>query len=123
MFSIILRAIIALRRLFTRRQNLPYSPTFEQRATEASSILLQKSGGRMSYMKLVKLLYIADRKALEEWEHPITYDTFASLPRGPVVSSTLNLAKGLYPDKDYWNQYIEQINKDVKIRTEYPKIK
>jgi hypothetical protein len=69
------------------------------------------------------LLYLADRKALEEYEHPITYDTYASLPRGPVVSSTLNLARGLYPHSDYWDQYIELAGNAVKIRGEYPKLK
>jgi uncharacterized phage-associated protein len=102
---------------------VPYSPAFQQRVTEAASILLRESGGKMSYMKLVKLLYFADRKALEVYEHPITYDAYASLPWGPVLSSTMNLAKGLYPNGDYWDEYIELVGKAVKIRGAYPKLK
>jgi uncharacterized phage-associated protein len=102
---------------------MPYSPIFEQKATEAASVLLRLSGGEMRRFKLVKLLYFADRKALEERERPITYDHFALLPKGPVVSSILNLARGLYPHSEYWNQYIKKIGLDVKIRGEYPKIK
>ncbi len=102
---------------------MPYSPTFQQRVTEAASVLLQESGGKMSYMKLVKLLYFADRKALEFYEHPITYDSYASLPRGPILSSTLNLAKGSYPNSDYWDEHIELVGKAVKIRGAYPKLK
>jgi uncharacterized phage-associated protein len=102
---------------------MPYNPTYQQRVTEAASILLKESGGKMSYMKLIKLLYLADRQAFKDWEHPITYDTYASLPMGPVLSSTLNLAKGLSPDKNIWDQYIELDNKDVKIKGEYPKIR
>lgn len=102
---------------------MPYNPFFQQRVTEAASILLSKSSGRMSYMKLIKLLYLADRKAYETWEHPITYDTYASLPKGPVGSSTLNLIKGIYPDRSYWDQFIETIGKEVRIKGEFPKIK
>jgi uncharacterized phage-associated protein len=124
MFYFLFNAIIIPRHLVDRRcQNMPYSPIFEQKATEAASILLRLSGGEMSRLKLIKLLYFADRKALEEWERPITYDNFASLPKGPVVSSILNLARGKYPHSEYWDQYIEKIGINVKIRGEFPKIK
>lgn len=41
----------------------------------------------------------------------------------PVGSSTLNLVKGLYPDREYWDQFIEKDGVDVKIKGKYPKIK
>jgi hypothetical protein len=36
--------------------NLPFN---ERKATEAAAYLLKLRGGRMSYMKLIKLLYLA----------------------------------------------------------------
>jgi len=42
-----------------------------ERATQAAARLLQRRGGRMSYMKLLKLLYLADRKALLSVGRPI----------------------------------------------------
>jgi len=39
----------------------------------------------MSCIKLLKLLYLADREALLRWELPITGDCFVSLDIGPVV--------------------------------------
>ena len=45
----------------------------------------------MSYMKLIKLLYLADREALLRWGCPITTDRYVSLDRGPVLSHVLNL--------------------------------
>lgn len=45
----------------------------------------------MSYMKLIKLLYLADREALLRLGHPITYDAYVSMDHGPVLSRTLNL--------------------------------
>ena len=37
-------------------------------------------------MKLIKLLYIIDRKALAIWGETVTSDTFFSLKHGPIVS-------------------------------------
>lgn len=54
-------------------------------------MLLQLGGGKMSYMKLIKLLYILDRKALLRWGRPVTTDCYVSMDRGPVLSRTLNL--------------------------------
>jgi uncharacterized phage-associated protein len=46
----------------------------------------------MSYMKLIKLLYLADRAALLQWGRPITTDSYVSMDRGPVLSRVLDLA-------------------------------
>lgn len=45
----------------------------------------------MSYMKLIKLLYLVDREALLRWGRPVTGDRYVSMDRGPVLSQTLNL--------------------------------
>jgi uncharacterized phage-associated protein len=63
------------------------------KSAQAACMLLQMSGGRRNYMELVKLLYLADRKALVELECPITGDRFCSLPNGPVLSRILNLIR------------------------------
>jgi uncharacterized phage-associated protein len=102
---------------------MPYSQVFQEKVTEAASIILHHAGGSISYLSLVKLIYLADRRALELWEKPITYDTFASLPLGPVGSNTCNLARGISTDSTFWGQYIETFGKDVRIKSEYPKIK
>jgi len=64
----------------------------ERKATQAAAHLLRLRGGRMSYMKLVKLLYLADREALLSWGRPISTDRYVSLDRGPVLSRVLDLA-------------------------------
>ena len=46
----------------------------------------------MSYMKLIKLLYLADREALLNWGRPISTDRYVSMDHGPVLSRLLNLA-------------------------------
>lgn len=80
----------------------------EQKVTQAAARLLRQDGGRMPYMKLIKLLYLADRTALLRWGQPISYDLYYSLPHGPVLSLTLDKINS-GPDsneKSYWYDHI-----------------
>ena len=63
----------------------------EEKTTEAAAYLLGKFGRRHNVMALMKLLYLADRKALIVRGHPITGDHMVSMPHGPVLSETLDL--------------------------------
>jgi len=64
-----------------------------QKAANAAHALLLMAGGSLNYTVLVKLLYLADRKALICFESPITGDRFALLPRGPVLTRILDLIR------------------------------
>lgn len=101
---------------------MPYDPRFEQKTTEAAALLIQLSGGRMRYIKLLKLLYYADREAFARWERPITYDNYVSMDYGPVLSSTYNLIKGNGNGR-YWNRYIVTKGYYVHFRDEPPAFK
>ena len=82
----------------------------EDKATQAAAYLLHCSGGKMNHMKLIKLLYLADRTALIKWGRPITFDWYVSMPHGPVPSFTLDLINS-QPDpgsKSYWHEYISE---------------
>ena len=59
----------------------------------------------MSYLKLIKLLYLADREALSRWGFSVTNDRHVSMPHGPVVSNTYNLVIDEI-DKPFWSTYI-----------------
>ena len=80
----------------------------ERRATEAAAKFLKLRGGRMSYLKLIKLLYLLDREALLRWGRPVTTDRYVSMDNGPVVSRIYGLireepAPGTDP---VWHHYI-----------------
>ena len=62
----------------------------EPKAAEAAARLVQLGGGRMSVLKLIKLLYLADRRSLVETGFPITQDQMVSMPHGPVLSTVYN---------------------------------
>ena len=63
----------------------------EGKATEATAFLLSRSDQTMNYMKLIKLLYLADREALIRWGRPISTDRYVSMKHGPVLSNVLDL--------------------------------
>ena len=65
----------------------------ETKVTEAAVHLLRLRDGKMSYLKLLKLLYLANREALHRWGVPITHDRYVSMDHGPVLSQTYNLVK------------------------------
>jgi len=63
----------------------------EQRTAQAAAFFLHKAGGQMSKVKLMKLLYLAERESYRRYGEPISGDTLLSTPGGPVLSTTQNL--------------------------------
>src|SRR5712691_464729 len=66
----------------------------ERRVAQMAAYLLGREKGRMNYLKLIKLLYLADRESLKRHGHPISDDRYVSMDHGPVLSTTFNLIKG-----------------------------
>ncbi len=62
----------------------------------------------MSYMRVLKLLYIADREALRETGHTITGDNAVAMKHGPVLSRLYDLIKGGNILAPQWDQYIKK---------------
>ncbi len=94
-----------------RGQFSSIQPDFnEVKAIEATGYLLQFYGVNqpVKFMTILKLLYLADRKALGEWERPITHDTYVSMKFGQVLSNTYDIMKG-QTHSDAWDEYIENI--------------
>lgn len=64
-----------------------------------------KSAGMIEKLKLIKLLYFAERKFLSENHHPILFDEYYSLPHGPICSGALNGIDGVIHG-EIWDDYI-----------------
>lgn len=73
---------------------------------------------RMSHLKLMKLLYIADRKAVSVIGMPISGDCLVSMPHGPVLSMTLDLMNGNTKSQPGgWDDWISaKKNHEVSLR-------
>lgn len=83
----------------------------EAKAAQAAAILLRLRGGRMKYLKLIKLLYISDREALARWGKPITTDHYVSMKEGPVVSNIYNLigSEPMPSEQSVWHKHIKTV--------------
>ncbi|TCP95341.1 uncharacterized protein DUF4065 [Cricetibacter osteomyelitidis] len=80
----------------------------ELKTAQATAYLLHKAGGTMHYLKMMKLLYFADRLSWQKRDYSITGDSYYSLPYGPVLSNTLNLLRDETMNRlpTVWNEWI-----------------
>jgi len=79
----------------------------ERRAAESAAYLLHKAGGTLPLIKLVKLMYLAERLSFERYGEPLTGDRLVSMDHGPVLSRTLNHINGSVPSADGgWDTWI-----------------
>ncbi len=95
----------------------------EKKTTQVASLFIEKEGGRINYMKLMKLLYIADREALLKWERTLTGDTYFSMKHGPVLSEVLDLISNEEEPEEYsyWHEYItDPEHYIISMKGEYP---
>lgn len=84
----------------------------ERKAAHMAGYLLLKAGeGGLECIKLMKLMYIADRIALEKIGFSISSDVYASGHRGLVLSHVYGLMKGEAPDgaRSDWSKVIRRL--------------
>lgn len=62
----------------------------EKLAAQVAAYFLYRAGGAMQVLKLMKLMYLAERVSLERYGEPLTGDTLVSMDHGPVLSNVLN---------------------------------
>jgi uncharacterized phage-associated protein len=84
----------------------------ERKAAAAAAYLLSLEGSRMNYMRLLKLLYLAERQSLATLNRPIIGDTPYSMDRGPVLGRVYDLIKENREDGP-WGAVIERDSRYV----------
>ena len=78
-----------------------------QKTIQAIAALLHFHESReMSYLRMLKLLYLADRESLKETGRPITGDRVVAMEHGPVLSSVYDLIKGEHTGWAEWSEYL-----------------
>lgn len=87
-----------------------------EKALQAAAILLDLDGGRMERIRLLKLLYIADRELLAETGRPLTGDQAVAMPHGPVLSHVFDLIRGQSARAGEWGRFIRSENHSVVLR-------
>lgn len=64
-----------------------------KKATQAINYLIKKEGGAIDKLKLIKLMYLADRYHLRRYGRPMVNDAYLAMPLGPVGSSVKDIAE------------------------------
>lgn len=89
------------------------------KATEGACLFLERAGGQMNIMKLVKLMYLLDRLSLDRRGIPVCGGDYLSMRNGPVTSEVLDLINDgrLYREADNrWEQCIsDRADHQVKL--------
>lgn len=65
-----------------------------KKAAQVAAFFCDKQGGLIPVLKLVKLVYLSDRKFLSDFGFTITNDLHVSMPHGPVNSLTYEYVGG-----------------------------
>lgn len=86
------------------------------KALQAAAYLLRREASReMNYMRLIKILYIADRESVRQTGCPITGDRVAAMKQGPVLSTVLDLIKGPDLRCPEWERFIQRDEYKVRL--------
>lgn len=90
-----------------------------RKTIEAAAYIIKQQASRSeNYMRLIKLLYLADRLSLKERGVPICGGTVYAMRRGPVISPLLDLIKGRDPQASEWDQFIEKADFEIRLRAD-----
>ncbi len=78
----------------------------DRKAAHVAAYLLRLSGGSMSLLKLMKLVYMAEKYSYAKYGDPMIGDTPYSLKDGPLLEKVYDSAKGKTAENSVWNDYI-----------------
>jgi hypothetical protein len=87
-----------------------------EKTLQAAGVLLRRDGKRMSRLRLLKLLYIADRELLAAKGRTITGDRVVAMKNGPVLRRTYDLIKGLEARASEWEDFIHPDGYAIELR-------
>lgn len=89
---------------------------FEQDKAIQTMAYIVKRLGAVQKVKLMKLIYLADKTHFLRVGHPITGDRPCAMPHGPVPSATLDLLNGNWPEPDLAMQTLHLTDNTVMLR-------
>ncbi|MCH8853102.1 MAG: SocA family protein [Planctomycetes bacterium] len=96
----------------------PLRGTDLYKAVQAVAILLRHAdprGKRDNYTRILKLLYLAERRCLQERSRPLLGDKISAMENGPVMSAVYDLILNRHFNSGVWNDFISQHRFDIKL--------
>ncbi len=87
-----------------------------KKSIQAAAVLLRLAHDRrMEYLRLLKLLYIADRRHLQKYQRPIIGSRLVAMKNGPLHGELYDLVKGEHIGEPLWSEYIQRENYEVEL--------
>lgn len=85
-----------------------------EKAIQSASVLLTASSGAMEFIRLLKLLYIAERKQLEKNGTPLVGGKLVAMRNGPLHSVVYDLIKGQSALSARWNKFFRTAHHSIE---------
>ncbi|WP_088343579.1 MULTISPECIES: Panacea domain-containing protein [Rhodomicrobium] len=76
-----------------------------RKAAQVAAFFTLKERGEIYVLKLVKLMYLADRRFMELYDVPILNDQLVSMQHGPVNSISYDYLNGAM-ESEHWNEFL-----------------
>lgn len=84
-----------------------------------AAFFLARREGPMAHIKLMKLLYLADRLSMERYDVPMSDDVQCNMKNGPILSATLDLMNGSRKS-EAWSSFVSPIrNYEVTLQRNF----
>jgi uncharacterized phage-associated protein len=81
--------------------NLPFNT---RKAIEAAAVILRAHGKKTTRLRLLKLLYLAERKCLRDTGRGMIGGKLTIMRHGPLHSAVYDLIKGVHRDEAQWSE-------------------
>ena len=94
----------------------PFRSSLEKKIQAAGVILRDR--GPMDRLRLLKLLYIADREALQERGIPIVGGLVVAMKHGPLHSEVYDLIKGSHVNEADWSTCIISQGNTIALKSD-----
>ncbi len=79
----------------------------EKKAAQVAAFFLIRANASLSILKLMKLMYLAERRSFENYGEGVVGDRLVSMPHGPVLSITYNHMSGeLISTPGGWDSWV-----------------
>jgi hypothetical protein len=84
---------------------------------QAIAVLMRRERlPQMNYMRLIKILYIAERECLKETGRPITGSRIVATERGPIMEEVHDLVLGRYFRAPEFSRCFEKVHYDLVMK-------
>src|SRR5260221_4533794 len=80
-----------------------------EKADLVAAVMLRRLGGEANYMKLMKLLYFADRFHLRRFMRPIAKDDFFAMKKGMIGSYWLDILRGVLDSRFFVSDKVKTV--------------